>query len=217
MNDKAKDLMLLAGRANPPLASAIAEEIRLPLGKLEVTNFSDGEIAVQINENIRGEDVFIIQPTHAPGDNLLELLLILDACRRASARRVTAVIPYFGYARQDRKSKPRTPITAKLSANLITAAGADRALAMDLHAGQIQGFFDIPFDHLFAMPVLIDELRALGYGGEDTVVVSPDAGELARAAGWLREHRDDAASLGRAGKAVAAEVTWDRAIGRLLA
>lgn len=181
MNDKAKDLMLLAGRANPPLATAIAEEIRVPLGKLEVTNFSDGEITVQIKENIRGEDVFIIQPTHAPGDNLLELLLILDACRRASARRVTAVIPYFGYARQDRKDRPRVTIAAKVAANVITAAGADRVVTMDLHSGQIQGFFDIPMDHLYSSPVLVQHI--LSKHQSNLVVVAPDVGgvKVARA------------------------------------
>jgi ribose-phosphate pyrophosphokinase len=174
MNDKAQDLMLLAGRANPPLAAAIAEEIRVPLGKLEITNFSDGEIQVQIKENIRGEDVFIIQPTHAPGDNLLELLLTLDACRRASARRVTAVIPYFGYARQDRKDRPRVTIAAKLAANVITAAGADRVVTMDLHSGQIQGFFDIPMDHLYSSPVLVQHI--LSKHESNLVVVAPDVG-----------------------------------------
>jgi ribose-phosphate pyrophosphokinase len=181
MNDKAQDLMLLAGRANPPLALAIAEEIRVPLGKLEITNFSDGEIQVQIKENIRGEDVFIIQPTHAPGDNLLELLLTLDACRRASARRVTAVIPYFGYARQDRKDRPRVTIAAKLAANVITAAGADRVVTMDLHSGQIQGFFDIPMDHLYSSPVLVQHI--LSKHESNLVVVAPDVGgvKVARA------------------------------------
>jgi len=181
MEDKAKDLMLLAGRANLPLAQAIAVELDVPLGKLEVTNFSDGEITVKINENIRGEDVFILQPTHAPADNLLELLLILDACRRASARRVTAVIPYFGYARQDRKDRPRVTIAAKLAANIITAAGADRVVTMDLHSGQIQGFFDIPMDHLYSSPVLVHHL--LSKEIPNLVIVAPDVGgvKVARA------------------------------------
>ena len=181
MEDKAKDLMLLAGRANPPLGAAIAEELRVPLGKLEVRNFSDGEISVKIDENIRGEDVFILQPTHAPDDNLLELLLILDACRRASARRVTAVIPYFGYARQDRKDRPRVAIAAKLAANIITAAGADRVVTMDLHSGQIQGFFDIPMDHLYSSPVLVHHI--LQKEIPNLVVVAPDVGgvKVARA------------------------------------
>src|SRR6185437_4454013 len=148
----------------------------------DVTHFSDGEIYVEIGENVRGVTCFVVQSTCSPpNQSLMELLIMIDALKRASAASIVAIVPYFGYARQDRKAKPRTPITAKLAANLITAAGADRALAMDLHAGQIQGFFDIPFDHLFAMPVLIEELRMLGYGGDQTVVVSPDAGGVERA------------------------------------
>jgi ribose-phosphate pyrophosphokinase len=147
-----------------------------------VTHFSDGEIYVEIGENVRGVNCFVVQPTCTPvNQSLMELLIMIDALRRASAGSIVAIVPYYGYARQDRKAKPRTPISAKLAANLIVAAGANRALAMDLHAGQIQGFFDIPFDHLFAMPVLIEELRVLGYGGESTVVVSPDAGGVERA------------------------------------
>jgi len=177
-----KALSIFTGNANRALAEEVCKFVEIPLGRADVTHFSDGEIYVEIGENVRGVNCFVVQPTCSPpNQSLMELLIMIDALKRASAGSIVAIIPYFGYARQDRKSKPRTPITAKLSANLITAAGADRALAMDLHAGQIQGFFDIPFDHLFAMPVLIDELRALGYGGEDTVVVSPDAGGVERA------------------------------------
>lgn len=177
-----KALSIFTGNANRALSEEVCKFVEIPLGRVDVTHFSDGEIYVEVGENVRGVNCFVVQPTCMPvNQSLMELLIMIDALRRASAGSIVAIIPYFGYARQDRKSKPRTPITAKLCANLITAAGADRALAMDLHAGQIQGFFDIPFDHLFAMPVLIDELRALGYGGEDTVVVSPDAGGVERA------------------------------------
>jgi len=177
-----KALSIFTGNANRALAEEVCKFVEIPLGRADVTHFSDGEIYVEIGENVRGVNCFVVQPTCSPpNQSLMELLIMVDALKRASAGSIVAIIPYFGYARQDRKSKPRTPITAKLAANLITAAGADRALAMDLHAGQIQGFFDIPFDHLFAMPVLIDELRALGYGGDDTVVVSPDAGGVERA------------------------------------
>ena len=177
-----KSISIFTGNANRALAEEVCKFVEIPLGRADVTHFSDGEIYVEIGENVRGVNCFVVQPTSTPpNQSLMELLIMIDALKRASAGSIVAIIPYFGYARQDRKSKPRTPITAKLAANLITAAGADRALAMDLHAGQIQGFFDIPFDHLFAMPVLIDELRALGYGGDDTVVVSPDAGGVERA------------------------------------
>lgn len=177
-----KSLSIFTGNSNRALAEEVCKFVEIPLGRADVTHFSDGEIYVEIGENVRGVNCFVVQPTCSPpNQSLMELLIMIDALKRASAGSIVAIIPYFGYARQDRKSKPRTPITAKLAANLITAAGADRALAMDLHAGQIQGFFDIPFDHLFAMPVLIDELRALGYGGDDTVVVSPDAGGVERA------------------------------------
>ena len=177
-----KSLSIFTGNANRPLADEICKFVEIPLGRADVTHFSDGEIYVEIGENVRGVNCFVVQPTCSPpNQSLMELLIMIDALKRASAGSIVAIIPYFGYARQDRKAKPRTPITAKLVANLITAAGADRALAMDLHAGQIQGFFDIPFDHLFAMPVLIDELRVLGFGGDNTVVVSPDAGGVERA------------------------------------
>ena len=177
-----KSLSIFTGNANRALAEEVCKFVEIPLGRADVTHFSDGEIYVEVGENVRGVNCFVVQPTCSPpNQSLMELLIMIDALRRASAGSIVAIIPYFGYARQDRKSKPRTPITAKPCANLITAAGANRALAMDLHAGQIQGFFDIPFDHLFSMPVLIDELRALGYTGEDTVVVSPDAGGVERA------------------------------------
>jgi ribose-phosphate pyrophosphokinase len=177
-----KSLSIFTGNSNRPLADEICKFVEIPLGRADVTHFSDGEIYVEIGENVRGVNCFVVQPTCTPvNQSLMELLIMIDALRRASAGSIVAIMPYYGYARQDRKAKPRTPISAKLAANLIVAAGANRALAMDLHAGQIQGFFDIPFDHLFAMPVLIEELRVLGYGGESTVVVSPDAGGVERA------------------------------------
>jgi ribose-phosphate pyrophosphokinase len=177
-----KSLSIFTGNANRALAEEICKFVEIPLGRCDVTHFSDGEIYVEVGENVRGVNCFVVQSTCSPpNQSLMELLIMIDALKRASAASIVAIIPYFGYARQDRKAKPRTPITAKLVANLVTAAGADRALAMDLHAGQIQGFFDIPFDHLFAMPVLIEELRILGFQGEQCVVVSPDAGGVERA------------------------------------
>ena len=174
-------LMIFAGNANPELAQAIARKLHIPMGQATVGRFSDGETTVEINENVRGEDVFLIQSTSKPAnDNLMELLICIDALKRASARRITAVVPYFGYARQDRKPGPRTPISAKLVANLITEAGADRVLAVDLHAGQIQGFFDIPTDNLFAAPVMAADIQAR-YGDQDLMVVSPDVGGVVRA------------------------------------
>lgn len=176
----AYELRLLAGNANRPLAEEIARELGLPLADAEVSRFSDGEVFVQINENVRGADVFVIQPTCPPvNDSLMELLVMLDALKRASAQRITAVLPYYGYARQDRKVQPRVPISAKLVADLVTAAGAHRVLALDLHAGQIQGFFNIPVDHLFAAPVLIDYLGRKGL--QEPVVIAPDAGGVERA------------------------------------
>jgi len=155
----AYELKLFSGNANRPLADEISQYLRVPLADADVDRFSDGEIFVQINENVRGADVFLIQPTCPPvNDNLMELLVLIDALKRASARRITAVLPYYGYGRQDRKVQPRVPITAKLVADLLTAAGVDRVMALDLHAGQIQGFFNIPVDHLFATPVIIDYL-----------------------------------------------------------
>jgi len=173
---------LLSGNSNRPLAEAIAACLDMDLTKADIKRFSDEEVWVEIQENVRGEDVFIIQPTCYPAnDNVMELLVCIDALRRASARRVTAVIPYFGYARQDRKPGPRTPISAKLLANLITTAGADRVLTMDLHAGQIQGFFDIPTDNLFASPVLVGDIKQQYAGVENLMIVSPDVGGVVRA------------------------------------
>jgi len=183
------ELVLTAGRANLPLAQEIAEALRTRLAETEVSQFSDGEVFVQVNENVRGADVFVIQPTCRPVNrNIMELLIIIDALKRASAFRITAVIPYYGYGRQDRKVQPRVPITAKLVADLITAAGAHRVLTMDLHAGQIQGFFNIPVDHLFAAPVLLQYfLRRLEQGDwRDLVVVAPDAGGVERARAFAK-------------------------------
>jgi len=174
-------MKLISGTANPELAQKISEYLATPLVQTKITRFSDGEVFVEIKENVRGADVFIIQPTCPPvNENLVELLIMIDAARRASARRITAVIPYYGYARQDRKTAPRTPITAKLVANVIVVAGARRVLTMDLHAGQIQGFFDIPVDHLYAMPVFLEYLKDK-FRGEEIVIVSPDAGGVERA------------------------------------
>jgi len=169
-------LRVFSGNANQELARCVAKHVGVPLGEVDVGRFSDGEINVQVKENIRGCDVFIMQPTHPPAENLMELLIMIDAARRASADRVTAVIPYFGYARQDRKDRPRAPISAKLVANLITIAGADRVLTMDLHSAQIQGFFDIPFDHLYAQPVLARYFRELRI--PNLVVAAPDVGAV---------------------------------------
>jgi ribose-phosphate pyrophosphokinase len=174
-------MKILTCNSNRPLAEAISTYLNLPLTKASVRRFSDMEIFVEIQENVRGEDVFVIQSTSYPvNDNLMELLITLDALRRSSARRATAVIPYYGYARQDRKSAARTPISAKLVANMITAAGADRVLTVDLHAGQIQGFFDIPTDNLFSAPVFIKDIKER-HNGEDLVIVSPDTGGVVRA------------------------------------
>jgi ribose-phosphate pyrophosphokinase len=169
-------IKVFSGNANRPLAQEISRALKRPLGDASVTTFSDGEVNVKINENVRGTDVFVIQPTNAPATNVVELLVMLDAVRRASPKRVTAVIPYFGYARQDRKDQPRVAITAKLMANLISTAGADRILTMDLHSPQIQGFFDIPFDHLFASPVFVEYLKKKL--PSDLVVVAPDIGSV---------------------------------------
>jgi len=174
-------MKVLAGNSNRPLASAISAYLNLQLTAASIRRFSDMEVFVEIEENVRGEDVFLVQSTSFPAnDNLMELLVCLDALRRGSARRVTAVIPYFGYARQDRKTGPRTPISAKLVANLITTAGADRVLTLDLHAGQIQGFFDIPTDNLFGRPVLVQDIRER-YSRDDLVIISPDVGGVVRA------------------------------------
>lgn len=174
-------MKLMTGNSNGPLADAISAYLNIPLTKASVRRFSDAEIFVEIHENVRGEDVFLIQSTsHPANDNLMELLICMDALRRASARRITAVMPYFGYARQDRKAGPRTPISAKLVANLITTAGANRILTIDLHAGQIQGFFDIPTDNLYAEPVMCADISAR-LGGTPITVVSPDVGGVVRA------------------------------------
>src|SRR6478609_478420 len=173
-------MKILTCNSNRPLAEAISAYLGLPLMKASVRRFSDMEVFVEIHENVRGEDVFVIQSTSYPAnDNLMELLVALDALRRSSARRVTAVIPYYGYARQDRKSSPRSPITAKLVANLMTNAGAGRVLSLDLHSGQIQGFFDIPLDNLYSAPVFTDDIQEK-YKGEKPVIVSPDVGGVVR-------------------------------------
>jgi ribose-phosphate pyrophosphokinase len=178
------DLKIFSGRANPDLTQRICEYLGLPLGEISISNFPDGEISCKVDEDVRGRDVFLVQPTCPPvNENLMELLIMIESCKRASAERVTAVMPYFGYARQDRKDAGRVPITAKLVANIITRAGADRVLAMDLHAAQIQGFFDVPVDHLYAAPVLNDYFLRLGFQPDDIVVVSPDEGSIKRALG----------------------------------
>lgn len=179
-------MKLISCNANRPLAEAIADHLDCPLTDAEIKTFADNEIFVRINENVRGEDVFVIQSTSRPAnDNLMELLIVIDALKRASSDRVTAVIPYYGYARQDRKTDGRTPISAKLVANLISAAGADRVLTMDLHAGQIQGFFDIPTDNMIASPVMVDDITRR-YQGKDLMVVSPDVGGVVRARALAR-------------------------------
>ncbi len=179
-------MKLLAGNSNRPLAEAIAASLRMELTKATVHRFADMEVFVEIHENVRGEDVFIIQSTSYPAnDNLMELLVIIDALRRASARRITAVIPYFGYARQDRKPGPRTPISAKLVANLITEAGASRVLTMELHAGQIQGFFDIPVDNLFTTPLMNPDIVET-IGVDNLIIISPDVGGVTRARGFAK-------------------------------
>jgi ribose-phosphate pyrophosphokinase len=174
------EIKVFGGRAHPALTEEICDYLNVAQGALTTYNFSDGEIFCQIDENVRGSDVFVVQPTcDPPNENLMELLIMLDAFKRSSAARITAVIPYYGYARQDKKDKPRVPITSKLVADLLSKAGADRVLTMDLHASQIQGFFDVPVDHLFAAPVLLDAIRKLAI--PDLVIVSPDAGGVERA------------------------------------
>jgi len=175
------NLTVFSGNANPDLAAQVVDYLKLPLGKARVEQFSDGEIAVEVLENVRGRDVFIIQPTCAPSHkNLMELLLLIDACDRSSANRITAVVPYYGYGRQDRRPRnSRVPISAKLIASMITTAGADRVLSMDLHADQIQGFFDIPTDNIYGSPVLLEDIRRLNEGNQ--IVVSPDVGGVVRA------------------------------------
>ncbi len=178
-------IKLISGNAHRELAQAVARHLGLTLTDATVATFSDGEIMIQVNENVRGSDVFVLQPTCPPvNHNIMELLLMLDALKRASAKRITAVLPYYGYARQDRKAQPRVPISSKLVADLITAAGANRVLTMDLHAGQIQGFFNIPVDHLYASPVLLEYIRRSEF--KDLVVVSPDAGGVERARAFAK-------------------------------
>ncbi|MFN3190610.1 MAG: ribose-phosphate diphosphokinase [Aureliella sp.] len=179
-----RELKILSGQANPQLAQDICGFLHLPLGSVSLGKFPDGENFCKIEDDVRGRDVYLIQPTCPPvNDNLLELLIMIDSCKRASAARITVVMPYFGYARQDRKDEGRTPITAKLVANTITRAGADRVLTMDLHAAQIQGFFDVPVDHLHAAPVLNSYFQDMGYAEDEIVVVSPDEGSIKRAIG----------------------------------
>jgi len=182
-----RELKIFSGQANRPLAKAICNFLHLPLGEITLGKFPDGENFCKVEEDIRGRDIFLVQPTCPPvNDNLLELLIMIDSCKRASAERITVVIPYFGYARQDRKDEGRVPITAKLVANLITRAGADRVLTMDLHSPQIQGFFDVPVDNLYAAPVLNEFVEALGHTPEERVVVSPDVGSIKRAIGHAK-------------------------------
>lgn len=183
---RTNELLVFGGNAHPKLVDEICEFLRIKKGNCSVSRFSDGEIKVKIEENVRGQDVFVIQPTSSPvNENMMELLILIDALRRASAERITAVLSYFGYARQDRKDQPRVPITAKLVANLIANSGADRVLTMDLHAGQIQGFFDIPLDHLFAVNVLVDYLKKKRL--KDLVVVAPDVGGIKMARAYCKK------------------------------
>src|SRR5512140_115757 len=185
MSTRFREMKVFSGNANPQLAAEICQQLGIPVGKASLTTFSDGELYFQILENVRGQDVFVIQPTCCPvNDNVMELLIMIDAFKRSSAARITAVIPYYGYARQDRKDKPRVPISSKLVADLLTAAGTNRILAMDLHAGQIQGFFNIPVDHLYAAPVLIEYLQKLEI--PDLTIVSPDAGGVERARAFAK-------------------------------
>jgi ribose-phosphate pyrophosphokinase len=182
-----RELKIFSGQANVPLAQAICKSLNLQLGNVQLGKFPDGENYCKIEDDVRGRDVFLVQPTCPPvNDNLMELLILIDSCKRASANRVTAVIPYFGYARQDRKDEGRVPITAKLVANLITRSGADRVLTMDLHAQQLQGFFDIPVDHLYAAPVLNSHFLQMHWPEDEVVIVSPDAGSIKRAVSHSR-------------------------------
>jgi ribose-phosphate pyrophosphokinase len=187
-------LAVFSGNANPKLAESICRSLRVKLGDAPVTRFSEGEIEIKINENVRGKDVFLIQPTSPPpNENMMELLIMIDALKRASAARITAVLPYYGYARQDRKDQPRVPITAKLVADLITTAGASRLLTIDLHAGQIQGFFDIPVDHLYAINVFEDYYRGLRL--DNLVMVSPDVGSIKMARAYAKRFNADLAII----------------------
>jgi len=186
LKETGDNMNIITGNANPKLAKEICKYLNIPLGDALVTTFSEGEIRVKINENVRGKDVFIVQPTCYPvNNNLMELLILIDSLRRASAKRITAVLPYFGYARQDRKDQPRVPITAKLVANLITTAGVDRILTVDLHAGQIQGFFDIPMDHLYAVNIFVSHIKKIKL--KDIVIVSPDVGGIKMARAYAKK------------------------------
>jgi ribose-phosphate pyrophosphokinase len=188
------EFRIFAGNSNPDLAKKICEYLSVPLGGAKIKTFSDGEIQIEIQENVRAKDIFIVQSTCCPvNDNLVELLLMIDAFRRSSAQRITAVIPYYGYARQDKKVAPRVPISAKLIANLITSAGTNRVITMDLHAGQIQGFFDIPVDNLFAAPVILDYIKT--HFGNSLVIVSPDAGGVERARAFAKRLNCDLAII----------------------
>ncbi len=190
-----QQLKLFSGTANPELSKQIAASIGTSLGQCTIHRFADGEIFVEVDENVRGMDVFVIQPTCSPvNENLMELLIMIDALKRASADRIAAVIPYYGYARQDRKVQPRTPITSKLVADLLTAAGAHRILSIDLHAGQIQGFFNIPFDHLYAMPIFLDYM-AKDKHKDDFIIISPDAGGTERARAYAKRFNVDLAVI----------------------
>ena len=208
-----RELKIFSGKANQPLSKAICGFLNIPLGAISLGKFPDGENFCKIEEDVRGRDVYLIQPTCPPvNDNLMELLIMIDSCKRASAARITAVIPYYGYARQDRKDEGRTPITAKLTANLITRAGADRVLTMDLHAAQIQGFFDVPVDHLYAAPVLNEYFIEQGMTQERIVVVSPDEGSIKRASGHAKRLGGKLAIVDKR-RANAMETTQENIIG----
>jgi ribose-phosphate pyrophosphokinase len=194
MANKKNDPLIFSGRSNPTLSKKIADHLNLPLGKINIYDFADGEVYCQILENVRGRDVFIIQPTSTPvNHNLMELLIMIDAFKRASARRITAVMPYYGYARQDRKDKPRVPITSRLVADLLEASGVDRILCMDVHASQIQGFFKIPVDHLFSAPILVKHIKNMKL--KDITIVSPDAGGVERARAYAKRLSADLAII----------------------
>jgi ribose-phosphate pyrophosphokinase len=215
MPERTKDeLEIFTGNSNPALAREVAEHLEVKLGQVEVGRFPDGEVLVEVRQNVRGGDCFVIQSTCSPpNENLMELILLMDALRRASAKRITAVIPYFGYARQDRKVAPRVPISAKVVADLITVAGAQRVLTVDLHAGQIQGFFNIPVDNLYAMPVLVQYLRKR-LDGQRVTVVSPDAGGVERARAFARRLNADLAIIDKR-RLRASEVTEMRLVGEV--
>jgi len=215
MHERTKDeLEIFTGNSNPALAREVAEHLKVQLGQVEVGRFPDGEVMVEVRQNVRGGDCFVIQSTCSPpNENLMELILLMDALRRASAKRITAVIPYFGYARQDRKVAPRVPISAKVVADLITVAGAQRVLTVDLHAGQIQGFFNIPVDNLYAMPVLVQYLRKR-LDGRRLTVVSPDAGGVERARAFARRLNADLAIIDKR-RQRASEVTEMRLVGEV--